>query len=147
VLARDKAIADLLGVAAPAEAPATNDGDDDSIEVLVSRPPAKRLSRVERAYTSASRLVACTDVSPLVQMAHDAFYEHRPITLSPANLHALTRHRWPRNFPDLDEAAERLAAIVVEHSNPSAAGRRLGLHHRTLQDRAAGIGLVFEKPV
>lgn len=39
--------------------------------------------RVEQVYDSEARLVACTDVSPLVQMAHDAFYEHRPITISP----------------------------------------------------------------
>lgn len=39
--------------------------------------------RVEQMWTSTARLVACTDVHPLVQMAHDAFYEHRPIVLSP----------------------------------------------------------------
>lgn len=39
--------------------------------------------RVEQMSTSEARLVACTDVHPLVQMAHDAFYEHRPIVLSP----------------------------------------------------------------
>jgi len=39
--------------------------------------------RVEQLYAGNARLVACTDVSPLVQMAHDAFYEHRPLALSP----------------------------------------------------------------
>lgn len=39
--------------------------------------------RVEQLYVSDARMVACTDVSPLVQMAHDAFYEHRPLALSP----------------------------------------------------------------
>lgn len=74
---RDHAIRELLSVpGAPDEAPA-QDGH-------VTFPPRpKRLSRIEQAYASRARLVACTDVSPLVQMAHDAFYEHRPIALSP----------------------------------------------------------------
>lgn len=75
-LDRHKAIADLLSVPA-ADAVPLKVGDP------LPRSPAKRLSRVEQAYDSDARLVACTDVSPLVQMAHDAFYEHRPIALSP----------------------------------------------------------------
>lgn len=39
--------------------------------------------QIEQTWTSDARLVSCTDVHPLVQMAHDAFYEHRPIALSP----------------------------------------------------------------
>ncbi len=39
--------------------------------------------RVEQTWTSSAKLVSCTDAHPLVQMAHDAFYEHRPIVLSP----------------------------------------------------------------
>jgi hypothetical protein len=39
--------------------------------------------RVEQMWASDAHLVSCTDVHPLVQMAHDAFYEHRPIALSP----------------------------------------------------------------
>jgi hypothetical protein len=62
-LDREAALAALLGV--PAEQAST------------------RVSRIEQTYASNARLVACTDVSPLVQMAHDAFYEHRPIALSP----------------------------------------------------------------
>lgn len=71
-LDRTKAIATLLSTA-------------DGVERDAPWPPvrAKRRSRLEQAYTSAARMVACTDVSPLVQMAHDAFYEHRPIALSP----------------------------------------------------------------
>jgi len=79
VLDRDKAIADLLSVPAPGGRPAT--AKVGEIEVLTG--PAPRVSRLEQAYTSNARLVACTDVSPLVQTAHDAFYEHRPIALSP----------------------------------------------------------------
>jgi hypothetical protein len=45
--------------------------------------PKLLAKRVEQIYAGDARLVACTDVSPLVQMAHDAFYEHRPIALSP----------------------------------------------------------------
>ena len=76
VLDRDEAIAKLLSVAAP---------EDAAPGAPPRRPwdPQKRVSRLEQAYTSDARLVACTDVSPLVQMAHDAFYEHRPIALSP----------------------------------------------------------------
>jgi hypothetical protein len=39
--------------------------------------------RVEQIWASDAGLVSCNDVHPLVQMAHDAFYEHRPIALSP----------------------------------------------------------------
>jgi hypothetical protein len=39
--------------------------------------------QVEQIWASDARLVSCTDVHPLVQMAHDAFYAHRPIALSP----------------------------------------------------------------
>jgi hypothetical protein len=48
----------------------------DAITKLLNKP-------IEQVYDGKARLVACTDVSPLVQMAHDAFYEHRPIELSP----------------------------------------------------------------
>jgi len=76
-LDRGKAIDDLLSAPVPEEASAT---DEPLMPRLRER---KRLSRIEQAYASEARLVACTDVSPLVQMAHDAFYEHRPIALSP----------------------------------------------------------------
>jgi hypothetical protein len=39
--------------------------------------------RVEQMWTSDARLVLCDSTHPLVQMAHKAFYEHRPIVLSP----------------------------------------------------------------
>jgi hypothetical protein len=39
--------------------------------------------RVEQMWTSDARLVLCDNTHPLVQMAHKAFYEHRPIVLSP----------------------------------------------------------------
>jgi len=51
----------------------------DRVRALSSLLP----NRVEQMWTSAARLVSCTDVHPLVQMTHDAFYEHRPIVLSP----------------------------------------------------------------
>jgi hypothetical protein len=38
---------------------------------------------VEAISTSDRRLVACTDAHPLALAAHDAFYEHRPLALSP----------------------------------------------------------------
>ncbi|HTF89324.1 MAG TPA: DUF4419 domain-containing protein [Planctomycetota bacterium] len=38
---------------------------------------------VEQMWTSDAKLVSCADVHPLVQAAHDAFYEHRPLVLSP----------------------------------------------------------------
>jgi Domain of unknown function (DUF4419) len=65
------------------EAPPVDAVSPDGERSLVSRSCEARVSRTEQAYESAARLVACTDVSPLVQMAHDAFYEHRPIALSP----------------------------------------------------------------
>jgi len=39
--------------------------------------------RVEQMWTSDARLVFCDNTHPLVQMAYHAFYEHRPIVLSP----------------------------------------------------------------
>jgi hypothetical protein len=39
--------------------------------------------RVEQMWTSDARLVLCDNTHPLVQMAYHAFYEHRPIVLSP----------------------------------------------------------------
>jgi uncharacterized protein DUF4419 len=39
--------------------------------------------RVEQLWTSDARLVLCNNQHPLVQMANAAFYDHRPITLSP----------------------------------------------------------------
>lgn len=80
-LDRDQAIAALLSVPAPEEAPSPM-ATYEEMSVRANSPP-KRLSRIEQLYRSDARLVACTDVSPLVQMAHDAFYEHRPIALSP----------------------------------------------------------------
>ena len=77
-IARAAAIADLLSVPAPLD-PA----DAAEKEATGFLKPRARLARIEQAYTSTARLVACTDISPLVQMAHDAFYEHRPIALSP----------------------------------------------------------------
>jgi hypothetical protein len=74
---RSKAIDDLLSAPAPKENSANADVR------IAGRPREKRVSRIEQAFESEARLVACTDVSPLVQMAHDAFYEHRPISLSP----------------------------------------------------------------
>jgi hypothetical protein len=78
---RDPAVAALLSAPVPVEAPADDPTRYD--ETLVMSRPAPRRSRIEQSYMSAARLVACTDVSALVQMAHDAFYEHRPIALSP----------------------------------------------------------------
>jgi len=76
-LDRGKAIDDLVS------APAPKDKSAPKQALIAGAPREKRVSRIEQAYASEARLVACTDVSPLVQMAHDAFYEHRPISLSP----------------------------------------------------------------
>ncbi|MFT3699041.1 MAG: DUF4419 domain-containing protein [Kofleriaceae bacterium] len=43
----------------------------------------KNAARIEQVYQSNAKLVIATDASPLVQMVHDAFYDHRPITISP----------------------------------------------------------------
>jgi len=76
-LERETAITSLLSVPGPREA-STDTGDGI---MLLGKTTA--IARVEQAYESDRKLVAATDISPLVQMAHDAFYEHRPITLSP----------------------------------------------------------------
>jgi len=89
-------------------------------------------SRVEQMWTSDARLVSCTDVHPLVHMAHDAFYEHRPIVLSPdavwfclaqgfaqhVNLHAeRLRKRFVRHEGKLKLVVERLD-FALGRSNP-----------------------------
>ncbi|MEZ4398739.1 MAG: DUF4419 domain-containing protein [Kofleriaceae bacterium] len=82
-LDRGRAIPALLGAPTRDDVGTT---EDDGVRFDRPRPRwSRRLraTRVEQVYTSAARLVACTDTSPLVQMAHDAFYEHRPIALSP----------------------------------------------------------------
>ena len=132
-LDREKAIADLLSVPAPAAAPTPADGaNPDEAVVIQPRGHAKRLSRIEQAYTSGARLVACTDVSPLVQMAHDAFYEHRPVALSPdvvwftiaqgfathVNLNAeALRHRFVHHEGKLKLVVER-SAFQLGQPNP-----------------------------
>jgi hypothetical protein len=40
-------------------------------------------ARVEQVYDSKARLVLSTNRHPFVEMAHAAFYEHRPIAISP----------------------------------------------------------------
>src|SRR5580658_2136668 len=63
-------------------------------DVALSREPKTKLDwstsvprllglRVESMSTSQRPLVACIDAHPLALAAHDAFYEHRPLTLSP----------------------------------------------------------------
>jgi len=89
-------------------------------------------SRVEQMWTSDARLVSCTDVHPLVQMARKAFYEHRPIVLSPdaiwfclaqgfaqhVNLHAeQLRKRFVSHEGKLKLVVERLD-FELGRSNP-----------------------------
>jgi hypothetical protein len=89
-------------------------------------------TKLEQVYASTASLVACTDISPLVQMAHDAFYEHRPIALSPdavwftiaqgfaahvnANAEAL-RHRFVKHEGKVKLVVER-PDFVLGQSNP-----------------------------
>jgi hypothetical protein len=42
--------------------------------------------RVEQLWASDARMVSCNTMHPLVQMAHDAFYEHRAIVLLPDDI-------------------------------------------------------------
>ncbi|HEX3763846.1 MAG TPA: DUF4419 domain-containing protein [Kofleriaceae bacterium] len=88
--------------------------------------------RVEQVYASKARLVACTDVNPLVQMVHDAFYEHRPIAISPdavwftighgfathvnANAEAL-RHRFVKHDGKVKLVVER-TDFAIGSNNP-----------------------------
>lgn len=61
-----------------AKAPLLSLQRDQVIQHLLSKR-----ARVEQCYHSDARLVRCGNVHPLVQAAHDAFYEHFPLTLSP----------------------------------------------------------------
>jgi hypothetical protein len=70
-------------------------------------------ARVEQVYASDAKLVACTDVSPLVQMAHDAFYEHRPIALSPDAVWFTIAQGFAAH---VNANAEQLRARFVKHT-------------------------------
>jgi hypothetical protein len=63
-------------------------------DVALDRAPYPPLARdaavrkmlavpVEQTSTSDARLVSCTDLHALVQAAHDAYFRHRPLVLSP----------------------------------------------------------------
>ena len=54
-----------------------------SLDRTVALAKVLSKTRVEQVYDSKARLVICTDMHPFVEMAHDAFYEHRPIAISP----------------------------------------------------------------
>jgi len=71
-------------------------------------------SRVEQMWTSDARLVSCTDVHPLVQMAHDAFYEHRPIVLSPDAIWFCLAQGFAQH---VNFHAERLRKRFVRHED------------------------------
>lgn len=81
-LDRNKVFSELLSAPAPAE-PKSNRAATYDADSIVPRTKPRRIPRLEQSYASGAKLVACTDISPLVQMAHDAFYEHRPLALSP----------------------------------------------------------------
>lgn len=112
-----------------------------------------RAARLEQVYMSDAPLVACTDVSPLAQMAHDAFYEHRPMTLSPdavwftiaqgfathVNLNAESlRHRFVRHEGKKTLIVNR-PDFVLGKTNPwpeafSAFSAQIADHVGTLRD-------------
>jgi len=121
-LDRGEAIASLLSAPEPHEVRLDANGMQRE----------KRRSCLEQAYTSGARLVACTDLNPLAQMAHDAFYEHRPIALSPdvvwftiaqgfathVNLHAeALRHRFVKHEGKLTLVVTR-SDFLLGQTNP-----------------------------
>jgi hypothetical protein len=68
--------------------------------------------RVEAIYASDAKLVACDTIHPFVKAAHDAFYEHRPLVLTPDSVwfclaQGLAHH--------VNLHVERLRARFVKH--------------------------------
>ena len=88
--------------------------------------------RVEAMALSDDRLVVCNDAHPFAQAAHDAFYKHLPLTISPddvwfclaqgfahhvnANAEAL-RHRFVRHAGQIKLTVER-PDFVLGRPNP-----------------------------
>ena len=79
--------------------------------------------RVEAMSASAGRLVSCTDVHALVQAAHDAFYEHLPLVLSPDAVWLCLAQGFARHVNShAEELRRRFVAhdgrekLVVEHT-------------------------------
>src|SRR5262245_17823835 len=77
VLDRRPAIASLLG-----EAPTALDGRQKDRGPLYSSP-VRTPRRIEQVWESEAQLVSAFDTNALVQAAHDAFYQHQPLVLSP----------------------------------------------------------------
>lgn len=113
--------------------------------------------RVEQMWLSDARLVSCNTMHPLVQMAHDAFYEHRAIVLSPdaiwfclaqgfahhVNLNAeRLRKRFVRHEGKLKLVVER-PDFVLGQLNPwpeafAAFSDQIGQHVGKLHDLVVG---------
>lgn len=83
-IARDAAVPLLLGAGERKKhrVISLEDGTEREVEDLPWRPKILR-RKVEAIYESRARLVAATEVNGLVQAAHDAFYGHYPLSLSP----------------------------------------------------------------
>jgi hypothetical protein len=92
--------------------------------------------RVEQMWASEARLVSCTDVHPLVQMAHDAFYEHRPIALSPDAIWFCIAQGFAQ-YVNLN--VERLRSRFVKHEGKvNNSGRRSGQRPTAMPATACG---------
>jgi len=110
---------------APAEKPEARLDVRESVESLLQR-------RIEAAAVSDERLVSCKDTHPFAQAAHDAFYDHCPLTISPddvwfclaqgfahhVNLNAeALRHRFVRHEGRLKLVVTR-SDFVLGKENP-----------------------------
>ncbi len=88
------------------------DGSGSEVEESRGRHDVP-LRRLEAAYTSDARLVAATDVCALAQAAHDAFYGHHPLILSPDAVWFCIARGFARH---INLHAEALRSRFVRHS-------------------------------
>lgn len=77
VLERRSAIASLLGE------PPSPPVDDDEDRSVRGSSNMRTPRRIEQVWESEAQLVSATDTNALAQAAHDAFYMHQPLVLSP----------------------------------------------------------------
>lgn len=104
---------------------AVSDVRRGALKPALDREPAIRSllgARVEATSTSTRRLVACSDRNPLAQAAHDAFYEHLPLVLSPDAVWLCLAQGFARHVNlHVDSLRERFVAhagrrkFTVEH--------------------------------
>jgi hypothetical protein len=111
-VARDAALPRLLGAGQRGKHRVIAlDGTESEVEHEPGAPSVPR-RKLEAIYESSARLVAATDVSAVAQAAHDAFYGHYPLILSPDAVWFCLAQGFARH---VNANAEALRSRFVRH--------------------------------